>query len=336
MKKNLFFLFGVLFLIFACPQEQKSEPTTSSTSISTTTTSTTTTTIDWSNMQKKSNNEIMILTLNMHTYQETNQDAKFNMIAKLINDLTIDLIAFQECAQKNNTEILTGKIRTDNMAYIITKKLKDNYALDYYYVWDWSHYGFSVYEEGVAVISKYPITSSESRYISTNTSKNDITSRIAMMGTTNIPSIGNINFFSAHTHWMTSSTDTEHNSQVLKIKQFVTDKDTTGDVSTDLSIVCGDYNCNAANILPWVTPYNTMVANNDFIDTFLSANPKANDKPQQAIYDTVKGDYPGRIDYIFMKNNVKFSVVNSMIVFKPDIVGTVSDHYGVITKLKKN
>lgn len=279
---------------------------------------------------------ISILSLNLHTYQESNQDAKFNIVVDAIFDLSIDLVCFVECGQNKNQTYLTGSstIRIDNMAYIITQRLKSKYGVNYYYAWDWAHIGFDYYEEGMAVVSKYPITDSGSTWISTVTSSSNITSRKAVYGKTGIPGIGIVHLFSVHTHWMLSSTDTEHELQVSRIKDFVYNKEITSDVSPDLSIVCGDYNCNAANVEPWIKPYNKMVENGDFIDTFLVANPTANNRPQDSKFNTVGGDYPGRIDYIFMKNNTKFEVVSSVITFSPSSLGTVSDHYGVITKIR--
>ena len=170
---------------------------------------------------------IVILSLNLHTYQETNQDAKFNIIVDAIFDLSIDLVCFQECGQNKNQIYLTGSstIRIDNMAYIITQKLKSRHGVDYYYAWDWAHIGFDYYEEGMAVVSKYPITDSGSTWISTNTSSSNITSRKAVYGKTEIPGVGIVNLFSVHTHWMLSSTDTEHELQVSRIKNFVYSKE---------------------------------------------------------------------------------------------------------------
>jgi len=326
-----------LLSFFSCQSIENTTTSSTSSSTSTIYTPTTTTTIfDINTIKKDNTNDIVILSLNLHTYQETNQDAKFNIIVDAIFDLSIDLIAFVECGQNKNQPYISGStsIRIDNMAFIITQKMKSRYGVDYYYSWDWAHYGWDVWEEGMAVISRYPITESDSTWISTSTSRTDITSRKAVFGKTGIPGIGAIHLFSVHTHWMPTSTDTEHELQVSRIKDFVYSKEVSGDVSPDLSLVCGDFNCNAANIEPWIKPYNKMVENGDFIDTFLVANPTANNRPQDSKFNTVGGTTPGRIDYIFMKNNAKFEVVSSVITFSAYSLGTVSDHYGVITKLR--
>ena len=100
-----------------------------------------------------------------------------------------------------------------------------------------------------------------------------------------------------------------------------------------LSFVCGDFNGNPTSDYPWSEGYNTMMRASDYSDSFLEIYPDANRKPARSIYNTVGGDLPGRIDYIFMKKNARFKVVDSQIIFTNDVVGNVSDHYGVLTKV---
>ena len=77
-----------------------------------------------------------------------------------------------------------------------------------------------------------------------------------------------------------------------------------------------------------------MINVGEYVDTFLEIYPDANQKPAQSIYHTVGGTFPGRIDYVFMKNNTTFTVEDSQIIFTNEVMGSVSDHYGVLTKIK--
>jgi len=283
-----------------------------------------------STMFKTTENEFLILTVNLHTYQETDQIQKFEFLSDVIAEMDIDFVAFQECAQHKSSPIVSGIIRDDNMAMIISSKLKENYNVDYNYQWDWAHYGWDVWEEGVAVLSKYQSIDTDSKYISTITASNNITSRKVIYGSYQTPK-GIINFFSAHTHWRTTTTDEEQNIQINNIKLMVSEKET---VNTLPSFVCGDFNVNPTSDYPWSEGYNTMVLNNIFIDTFLKIYTDANTKPALSIYNTIGGDFPGRIDYIFMKNNSHFTIEDSQIIFTKNIIGTISDHYAVITKIK--
>ncbi|MFZ4412646.1 MAG: endonuclease/exonuclease/phosphatase family protein [Bacteroidales bacterium] len=281
-------------------------------------------------MFKKSKNEYLILTLNLHTYQETQQNEKFNIITDIIGKMDIDFIALQECAQNKSSAIKEGIVRVDNMALIISDRLKQKYNANYNYVWNWSHYGWTVWEEGLAILSKYPLLASEDRYISSVTDVNNISSRKAMYATYQLPK-GRINIFSAHTHWRTSLTDEEQNNEIKNIQLMVDEKEALTPVKA--SIICGDFNGNPTSDFPWSEGYNTMMKNNDYKDSFFEIYPAANSKPPQSIYNTIGGDLPGRIDYIFIKNNAYLKVVDSQIIFKNDVAGNVSDHYAVLTKL---
>jgi maltose 6'-phosphate phosphatase len=280
---------------------------------------------------KLSDKEFLVFTLNMHTYQETQQNEKFNLITDVIGKMDVDFIALQECAQNKSSVITSGIIREDNMALIITARLKDKYNADYNYAWNWAHYGWTVWEEGVAVLSKHALLDSDDRYISTSTGTNSITSRKTIYGSYQLP-FGRINVFSAHAHWRTSLTDEEQNNQILNIKSMVAEKEA---LSQDaITFVCGDFNGNPTSEYPWSEGYATMMKDNDYADTFKDVYPDANTVPALAIYNTIGGDLPGRIDYIFMKKNAHYQVVDSQIIFKNDIVGQVSDHFGVLTKIR--
>ncbi len=283
------------------------------------------------NLFKKNNKEYLILTINLHTYQELQQDKKFNLLVDLIGKMDVDFIVFQECAQNKSSTINNGIIREDNMALIITDRIREKYDTNYNYVWDWAHYGWNIWEEGVAVLSKHNRISTDSRYISTNTNTSNITSRKTIYGSYQLQD-GNLNLFSVHTHWRTSLTDDEQNNQILSIQQMVDEKEITN--NSIATFVCGDFNVNPTSGYPWSEGYNLMMQNNIYTDTYLNIYPDANNIPTQSIHNTIGGEYPGRIDYIFMKNNSSFEVVESQIVFTEDVVGRVSDHYGVLTKIK--
>jgi maltose 6'-phosphate phosphatase len=284
-----------------------------------------------SGLYKSSANEYLILTINLHTYQESRQAEKLNMIADVIGKMDVDFIAFQECAQNKASAIINGIIREDNMADLITRRIMEKYAVNYHYVWNWAHYGWSVWEEGVAVLSKYPVIASEDRYVSTSTGTGSITSRKVMFASCNAPG-GLVNMFSAHTHWRTSLSDEEQNNQVNRIKSMVTEKEMPAPDA--VSFVCGDFNGNPTSDFPWSEGYNTMMKTSDYADSFLEIYPDANQKPAQSIYNTIGGELPGRIDYIFVKKDPRLTVLESQIIFTGNVVGVVSDHFGMISKVR--
>ena len=279
---------------------------------------------------KTGSNEYSFLTINLHTYQEEEQLEKLNMVIDVIGLMDIDFIAFQECAQHKSAKLIDPTIREDNMAHLITSALQEKYSIAYEFTWDWAHYGWNVWEEGVSVLSKHPIIENEARYVSSSTSTSNIESRKVIYAACQLPDGKQINMFSVHTHWRTSTTSEEQNNQIKNIQTMVTEKST----ANSFSFVAGDFNVNPTSDYPWSEGYNTMVANDNFVDTYLLANEGANNKPAQSQHHTVLGDFPGRIDYVFMKSNADFEIIDSQIIFKSDIVGKVSDHYGVITKVR--
>jgi len=282
-------------------------------------------------MFKTADHEYLILTINQHTYQETFQNEKFNIMIDLIGKMDIDFIAFQEDAQHKTAPITEGIIRDDNMSLIIANGLKEKYNTNYHFVWNWAHYGWDVWEEGISIMSKYPLLDQDQKYISSITSHFNIQSRKAIYGAFQTPH-GVFNAFSTHTHWRTSESSEEQNNQIKDVKLMMEEKEAL--YPDALSFVCGDFNGNPTSDYPWSEGYHTMMRNNDFWDSFLEIYPEANNKPAQSIYRTVGGDFPGRIDYIFVKKNDRIHILDSQIVFKTDVVGMVSDHFGVLTKIR--
>ncbi|MFZ4522238.1 MAG: endonuclease/exonuclease/phosphatase family protein [Bacteroidales bacterium] len=282
-------------------------------------------------MFKTTANQFLLLTLNLHTYQEAEQGKKINMITDVIGKMDVDFVCFQECAQYKNAAIVSGIIRKNNMALVIADRIMEKYQASYNFVWNWSHYGWEIWEEGVAVLTKYPVTRFEDRYISTNTNTGSITSRKVIFATCQAPG-GLFNIFSAHTHWRTTATDEEQNNQVKNIQSMVNQEDSI--TPEAISFVCGDFNGNPTSDYPWSEGYNTMMRKGDYADTFLEIHPDANQKPALGIYNTIGGDLPGRIDYVFMKKNTRYRVVDSQIIFTGEVVGNVSDHFGVLTKIE--
>lgn len=282
---------------------------------------------------KKSSDEILVLTINLHNYQEKFQNEKFNILTDVIGNLNIDFVLMQECAQHRNSAIYNGAIHTDNMALILAQRLKEKYNAVYNYVWDWSHYGWDVWEEGDAILSNHTLIDTDSRFVSTNTSTSGILSRKAIYGSYLLPAGDTINLFSTHIHWRLSENDPEQTFQVNNLKAMVTEKEQLSFNQNIISIVGGDYNGNPTSAYPWSEGYNTMVKNNEFVDCFLQSYPDANNKPAQSIYNT-GGDISGRIDYIFLKNNPNLEIVDSQIIFTAQVAGIVSDHYGIITKFR--
>lgn len=281
---------------------------------------------------KKPKDYLLLLSVNLHTYQEKEQEAKFSSIVQALYDLRPDVVLLQECAQNKEATIIKKhydkEIKKDNMAHIICSMLRDNHSINYDYYWDWSHYGWNEWEEGVAILTPHKIIRTESKYVTTNQTKTFWKSRNIAMATVDITSIGKINFFSIHTGWWNDKPD-PFNTQFENIIEWE-ESIKNGAIAT---ILAGDFNIEAGS-----EGYTFIEDKDKYIDIYRKANP-------HGFYDpTIGGKIDGwekgmptgkRIDYIFINKDADFTTVMSQRIFTKKSYGRVSDHTGVYAVLKK-
>ncbi len=239
---------------------------------------------------------LKILTLNLHCYQEENQDEKFWRIARAIQDLHIDVVCLQEVGERWNDG--RGDWNS-NAAKIICDRLDSSYFLHT----DWGHIGFGRYREGTAILSRYPFLSRESRYVSATQDIHDFNARKIVMGQIRVPYFGLVNVFSAHLSWWQDG----FREQFENLRRWVDSKRTPDLAAT---FVCGDLN-NAANGEGYA------IASQDYEDQFSCANTR---------YLSHADDR--RIDYVLLKKGSALDVRSARQLFTPDDYGPVSDHYG--------
>ncbi len=270
----------------------------------------------WDNNQGNnfslSHEPLKVMILNLHCYQEDNQDHKFSQIAKAINELDTDIVCLQEVAELWNEG--NGDWNT-NSANIINNRLKHPFHL----YTDWSHKGFDKYREGVAILSRYPLLKQDSRYVSNSHSADSIHSRKVVMAQVHVPYLGLINFFSAHLSWW----DDGFAEQFKTLGNWAADnltEDVTG------TMLCGDFNITAGT-----EGYTLVVSAHEYEDQFLAINDhdafekifKVNDPHWQ---DYLADDY--RIDYIFMNKASDLQITSGKVLFTEQDYGRVSDHCG--------
>lgn len=270
----------------------------------------------WDNNQGNnfslSHEPLKVMILNLHCYQEDNQDHKFSQIAKAINELDTDIICLQEVAELWNEG--NGDWNT-NSANIINNLLKHPFHL----YTDWSHKGFDKYREGVAILSRYPLIKQDSRYVSNSQSADSIHSRKVVMAQVHVPYLGLINFFSAHLSWW----DDGFAEQFKTLGNWAADNQTDDITGT---MLCGDFNITAGT-----EGYTLVVSAHEYEDQFLAINDhdafekifKVNDPHWQ---DYLADDY--RIDYIFMNKASDLQITSGKVLFTEQDYGRVSDHCG--------
>ena len=131
---------------------------------------------------------LAVMILNLHCYQEENQDEKLSLIAKVINEREADIVCLQEVAEHWNNGAGDW---ASNSAKIINDRLRKHYHL----YTDWSHLGFDKYREGIAILSRFPLSGHEARYVSDNHDAYSIHSRKVVSAQIQLPYLGLIKCF---------------------------------------------------------------------------------------------------------------------------------------------
>jgi maltose 6'-phosphate phosphatase len=264
---------------------------------------------------------LKVLTLNLHCYQEENQDEKFSRIARAISDLRIDVVCFQEVGEKWNQ----GRgDRESNAAMIIRDRLKRWYHLHYHLYTDWSHIGFDKYREGSAILSRYKFLAVDSRYVSNSNDPYDINSRKVVGGLVHVPYMGYLKVFSAHLSWWSAG----FREQFESLRRWIEEQHKDYRAAT---LLCGDFNSKAGS-----EGYIQVVGKKEYEDQFLRA-------VSPELFKRIFGNSPKdwhwlqddhRIDYIFLKGGGKLKAIRARVLFTENDYGRVSDHLGYVVEFE--
>ncbi|UUV19539.1 endonuclease/exonuclease/phosphatase family protein [Fusobacteria bacterium ZRK30] len=255
-----------------------------------------------------------ILTLNCHSWQEEDQLEKIKYLAETIYEKNYDVVALQEVSQHRDSQIIYDNIREDNFALLLVEEIK-KLGKAYNFIWDFSHYGYDIYEEGVALLSKEPFIKSESIYISQSSSIENWKSRKIVGGSIDLHD-EIYTFYSCHTGWWNDEEE-PFRYQGEKILEIL--KNTDNKV-----FFMGDFN-NDANVSG--EGYDFLIKDG-LIDTFITAEIKDDGC-------TVPGEIAGwennsskkRLDLILAGTPMK--IYSSNVIFNGKNKKVVSDHFGV-------
>lgn len=252
--------------------------------------------------------------LNLHCYQEEQQDYKLAQIAKAITELEVDIVCLQEVAENWNDG--QGDWES-NAANIINQRLPQAYHL----YTDWSHLGFDRYREGVAILSRYPILAEEARYVSTSNDPYYMHARKVICAQIDVPMIGMVNVFSAHLSWWEDGFQQQFD-------QLHAWADSKQQAPIKATLLCGDFNVTAGS-QGYYYAVNTYAYNDQYL---VAANPNV---PEQNLRITdpywqrhLASDY--RIDYIFLHKDSQLRAKTARVLFTEHDYGTVSDHCGYL------
>ena len=263
-----------------------------------------------------------VLTLNLHCYQEENQLEKFALIAIAIFENDIDVVLLQEVAQNKNSPLVQDGqgVKEDNAARIISRELQ-KLGANYNFAWYWSHYGWEIWEEGLAILSKLPLKDISAKYLTQSSSKNYWLSRIALAAHIEI-SGDPVKFVTTHTGFWNDKEESYEN-QIANLLDFAQEQ--------QLVIFGGDFNVEAG------TPgYEYIMKNTGFRDLYLESNIDGMFDP--TIGGVIDGwpdadGKPKRIDYFFTSSK-KILCKKVSRIFTKENYGEVSDHFGLLAEFE--
>ncbi|MFW5684242.1 MAG: endonuclease/exonuclease/phosphatase family protein [Spirochaetota bacterium] len=140
-----------------------------------------------------------VLTLNLHTWQETDQLEKLDRVARFAAEENISALCLQECGQRRDAPYYdeASGLRSDNTARLIQARLEE-YGLKYGLAWAFSHNSFEHYEEGSAVLTQLPILGSCSRFVSCGHDPDSVQSRNVIMARLAVAPTAVIDLYSVH------------------------------------------------------------------------------------------------------------------------------------------
>ena len=274
-----------------------------------------------------------LMTLNTHSIVEENYNEKLKTFVDVIARTQPDIIALQEVNQtvgklleKNLQETgyipCKGKRATvlqDNHALNIAKMLK---ARGIHYMWTWIplKIGYQRYEEGLAILSKYPVERSEEFFISSCKDMDNWKTR-KMLGI----KVKGVWYYSVHMGWWDDEEEPFTDQWERTLAGIAK---TTNQNENPLYFIMGDFNC-PAQIRG--EGYDHVKASG-WYDTWEMAEKKdagiTVGKVIDGWRDRMETDADGmRIDYIWCNKEVH--VKTSSVVFNGINYPVVSDHYGV-------
>lgn len=274
--------------------------------------------------------QLKILTLNTHSWLEERPYQKLNALVDALVNEQYDVIALQEvnqlmCSDRASMNIVpyfypsdeNSIIKQDNFALLLVNMLSER-GLEYYWSWCSVHIGYGKYDEGLAILSRYPIEDVESIPLSYSNAYDDYKTRKAL-GVRIKAANHSVWFFNLHFSWWEKTPDEhafQYEWQTLQSQLSQKNKD-------DLLVLLGDFN-NAAH----VKNEGYSLITQDYIDAFVHARNRDGEFTVVNEIDGWSGNQQQlRIDYVFFSKPVDVEQYN--VVFDGRNSPVVSDHFGV-------
>lgn len=253
--------------------------------------------------------KLKFLTQNLHCLVEKDLITKQHTLANKIAALDIDIVFLQEVAQtKSLDDSLNKTITTDNYGLVLQSLLKQK-GLVYHFYFEPIKESFSIYDEGIAMLSKYPLDYVEAKTISKTNDYSNWKTRKALI-------------YKLSLHHKTIALATTHFGWTDDVEIFEDQFDLISQtlMKEDLAILAGDY-----NIYPKSNEYKHIITRG-WLDVFKNDQVYIQ-KPTFSGEDDAHSKKV-RIDYIM--TNKPVTLVDRAILFTED---RISDHYGVFIEI---
>lgn len=266
-----------------------------------------------------------ILTLNTHSWMEDNQEQKLTELIAGLSAEKFDVICLQEINQeisspkatqlKNYSPVAgTPAIAVDNFALTLVTALEEA-GLSYYWSWAYNHIGYRKYHEGVAILSRTPL-SPQSVLVSAVDNELDHHTRRVLVAETTLDDVP-VTVCSLHLSWWDQGF----------IEEWQTLETYLNTCPRPL-VLMGDFNN------PTDGPgYNRITTGPlQLSDSHLKAlHREGTATISKEIDGWVGNNEELKVDHIFTTND--FQVASSQVIFNGDNYPVVSDHCGLAVTL---
>lgn len=279
-----------------------------------------------------------IITLNTHSIIEQDYERKLSDFADMIKIEKPDVFALQEVNQsidKPEFDIFMGNgyvpckelcpvIRMDNHALRLDRILRA-YGIEYYWTWIPLKIGYGIFEEGLAVFSRTPITEIRQFYISKSRTMSNWKTRKVLGIKTN-----DMWFHNVHMGWWDDVEDPFKDQWTLVNKELDVIKKTD-----EIHFMMGDFNA-PSGIRAEAYDY---VKESGWLDTYELAEKKDSGITVGKVIDgwrermdeqeALKGV---RLDYIWINKIIR--IKSTKVIHNDENYPVVSDHFGIVIEVE--
>ncbi|MGT2744917.1 endonuclease/exonuclease/phosphatase family protein [Streptococcus phocae subsp. phocae] len=267
-----------------------------------------------------------LLTLNTHSWMAVNPLKKLVDLAEHILAEKYDLICLQEINQLIDSEIATDlpgyqpiagapAIRKDNFALLLIQYLS-KHGQPYYWSWAYNHIGYTIYQEGVAILSKQPIEVS-GLLLSETADDYDHHTRRALIANTTIDG-QMVSVVNLHLSWF----DKGFVGEWQRLEAHLLKETAPLIVMGDFNIPSGQAGYQMILDSPLALQDSHQVAGDVFGDHSILADIDGWESNKEAL----------KVDHVFTSKD--FTITASKITFEGGEAPVISDHYGLEVDLQ--